>query len=80
MYGGTGHDGLLGGPSADTMIGGPGRDRISGQGGGDTIGARDGQRDSISCGRNAYGNAGRHTVYADRLDVVASDCEIVRRR
>lgn len=79
LYGGPGDDSLLGGPSADTLIGGPGRDRISGQGGGDTIGARDGRRDSVSCGKNAYGRAGRDTVYADRVDIVAADCEIVRR-
>ena len=71
---------LTGGPSADVLDGGPGRDRISGEGGGDTIGARDGERDAISCGANAFGRSGRDVVHADRLDVVARDCEVVHRR
>ena len=79
LDGGPGADVLRGGPSADVLVGGPGRDDISGQGGGDTIRARDGQRDLIACGKNAWGRAGRDTVYADRVDTVAADCEIVRR-
>lgn len=73
LYGGPGDDTLNGGPSGDALIGGPGRDRLNGQGGNDTIDARDGQRDTVTCG------VGRDTVYADRADSVASDCEIVRR-
>jgi Tol biopolymer transport system component len=74
LSGGPGDDTLSGGPSADILIGGPGRDRISGGGGKDTIGARDGERDRISCGR------GSDIVYADRVDVVGADCEAVHRR
>jgi hypothetical protein len=73
LIGGPGNDVLSGGPSADVLNGGPGRDIINGGGGPDTIYARDGQRDTITCG------TGRDTVYADKIDVVASDCEIVHR-
>ena len=73
LDGGAGADALFGGASGDVLIGGPGRDRIEGQGGGDVVRAVDGRRDSIGCG------AGRDLVYADRSDVVATDCEVVRR-
>jgi Ca2+-binding RTX toxin-like protein len=79
LYGGPGNDTLSGGPSGDTLVGGPGRDRLYGQGGRDTIYAVDGQRDTISCGTNGYGKHGQDVVYADRVDAVASDCEIVHR-
>ncbi len=79
LYGGPGDDVLSGGPSGDALVGGPGRDRLSGQGGRDTIYAVDGQRDRISCGLNAFGKNGRGVVYADKADIVASDCEIVHR-
>ena len=74
LDGGPGDDTLSGGPSGDALIGGPGRDRLNGQGGRDTIYAVDGQRDAISCG------AGRDVVFADKVDAVGSDCEVVRRR
>jgi len=80
LYGGPGDDTLSGDASADLLVGGPGRDRIDGGGGGDSIGAQDGERDTISCGKNGYGKAGRDIVYADRIDRVASDCEIIHRR
>jgi Tol biopolymer transport system component len=73
LIGGEGDDTLSGGRSGDTLIGGPGRDRIDGQGGEDVIRAADRQRDSIRCG------TGRDIVYADRTDLVATDCEIRRR-
>ncbi len=79
LDGGPGNDTLTGGASADVLIGGPGHDHLDGGGGGDTIYARDGQRDWITCGKNGYGKGGRDVVYADRVDVVASDCEIVHR-
>jgi Tol biopolymer transport system component len=78
LYGGTGDDVLDGGPSADVLVGGPGRDLIFGGGGGDTIFAVDGRRDTISCGKNGYDR--RDRVYADRIDIVARDCELVHRR
>ncbi len=65
LFGGLGNDRLVGGPGADTLEGGPGRDLLE---------ARDGARDVLRCG------PGRDTVVADRLDWVARDCELVRRR
>lgn len=74
LLGGRGDDVLRGGPGNDLLDGGPGSDRLEGGAGNDTIRARDGQRDSIDCG------PGRDVVLADRLDRVARNCEIVRRR
>ena len=79
LLGGAGNDTLNGGPSADWLDGGPGHDHLNGQGGRDVIDAVDGQRDVITCGANAFGPRGRDTVFADRVDSVASDCEIVHR-
>jgi hypothetical protein len=45
------------------MIAGPGSDVVR---------AKDGARDTITCG------AGRDLVYADRADHIARDCERVR--
>ncbi|MGH3060823.1 MAG: sulfatase-like hydrolase/transferase [Gaiellaceae bacterium] len=64
LWGLAGNDLLRGGPGRDRMLGGPGRDRIL---------DREGARDTIACG------SGVDRVLADRLDVVAKDCEIVRR-
>ena len=69
-----GPDRLWGLGGADKLFGGPGKDTLLGGDGNDTIWARDGARDSIVCGR------GRDVVTADRLDRVARDCELVRRR
>jgi len=86
LYGGPGNDTLDGGPSIDIINGGPGNDHIDGGGGNDTIGARDHQRDWISCGTTAprtlrgTGEDERDVVYADKEDIVAHDCEIIRRR
>ncbi|MDX6679603.1 MAG: hypothetical protein QOE31_3655, partial [Solirubrobacteraceae bacterium] len=51
---------------------GPG-DIVAGGDGKDVIKARDGAIDRITCG------AGRDRVTADRIDVVARDCERVKR-
>jgi Ca2+-binding RTX toxin-like protein len=80
LDGGPGNDTITGGPSKDLIVGGPGHDRLSGDGGSDTIYARDGERDRISCGTNTYGEKQKDLVYADKVDVVASDCEVVHRR
>ena len=72
LEGGGGRDVLLGGAGNDALHGGPGRDRISGGAGRDAVFARDGVRDAISCG------PGRDVVHADRTDVVARECELVR--
>lgn len=74
LFGRGGNDRLLGGAGNDVLNGGPGRDAILGGPGNDTILARDRTRDTIACG------TGRDTVQADRIDVVARDCERVTRR
>jgi Ca2+-binding RTX toxin-like protein len=75
LYGGPGNDNLSGGGSADLLVGGSGHDHIDGGRGNDTIQARDGQRDWISCGPGR-----RDNVFADRVDVIATDCELVHKR
>jgi hypothetical protein len=71
---GAGDDQALGDTGSDTNDGGPGDDTIIARDGvRDSIIARDGVRDSISCG------PGHDTVVADRIDVVARNCERVRR-
>jgi Tol biopolymer transport system component len=70
---GAGNDDIEGGAGADTIVLGPGRDVVSGGEGRDRIFARDGERDVIDCGLF------RDTVYADRIDQVAHDCERVVR-
>lgn len=65
----------------ETLFGRPGGDVILGRGGNDLIYAGDGNdliyggdgRDVIHCGR------GNDTVYADRDDIIARDCEHIRR-
>jgi Ca2+-binding RTX toxin-like protein len=70
----AGGDLLDGGAGNDTLVGGPGRDALFGRSGDDVLSVRDGQRDRVSCG------PGRDRVIADRIDVVARDCEHVVRR
>jgi hypothetical protein len=82
LYGGPGNDMLDGGEFADILVGGPGHDHINGGTGNDLIGAQDGERDWITCGTSGPGS-GVHehdVVYADKIDIVAPDCEIVHRR
>jgi hypothetical protein len=55
-----------------TIRGGPGADRMDGGDGGDTIDAVDQTADVIGC------HGGSDTVFADRFDSVAADCEIVK--
>ena len=87
LDGGTGADTLDGGFGDDTIVGGSGPDSITGDRasgecgiyycklphGNDTIDARDGERDSVTCG------VGADTVRADPIDTVAPDCETVER-
>ena len=84
LRGGRGSDRLLGGPNGDVLEGGPGRDKLVGQAGRDLVYARDGERDVVSCGTNRRGTPERDEVrdevWADRLDRVARDFEIVHRR
>jgi uncharacterized delta-60 repeat protein len=74
LYGAAGNDRLFGGSGNDRLFGGLGRDLLEGGIGNDTISARDSARDTIRCGR------GRDVVIADRIDIVARDCERVTRR
>jgi len=74
LLGGAGTDRLLAGAGSDQLVGGAGTDGFDGGAGSDMISARDRERDAISCG------VGRDTVTADLIDVVSSNCEVVRRR
>jgi Tol biopolymer transport system component len=69
-----GNDAVDAGSGNDTVDGGKGRDLLLGGDGYDTIFARDGARDRIRCGPQF------DVVMADRLDLVAQNCERVRRR
>lgn len=74
LFGDAGNDRLFGGPGADFLKGGPGKDTYFGGPGNDIIRARDHVRgERINCG------AGRDTVYADKGDIVARNCERVHR-
>jgi len=68
LFGYRGNDLLQGGSGNDLLVGGPGRDRLTGGPGNDRILARDGVRDSISCG------TGNDTVVLDDEDALARDC------
>jgi Ca2+-binding RTX toxin-like protein len=71
--GSTGDDTILGGEGNDRIDPGRGSDRVSAGPGDDFVGAAaDGKRDVIACG------PGLDTVFAERLDRVARDCERVR--
>ncbi len=79
LRGGRGADRLVGGRSSDLLVGGSGVDVLHGQRGRDSIEARDGERDVVTCGTNDGGNPERDEVWADRLDRISHDCEIVHR-
>jgi hemolysin type calcium-binding protein/uncharacterized protein DUF11 len=64
IFGDAGNDVLTGGPGADAILAGPGKDVVRVAGG---------DRDSVACG------TGRDTVFADQVDVIARDCEVVHR-
>ncbi len=67
VYGGKGKDNLIG-YGGDTSV-----DGFNGGAGGDTIQSRDvpAAKDRVECG------SGVDTVYADKSDVISSDCERV---
>src|SRR3954469_16979916 len=67
-----GDDTLRGLRGDDTLVGGVGRDLLIGGPADDVINARDGRRDTVSCG------SGQDTVVADDRDVVPAGCEQVR--
>lgn len=80
LHGGNGADRLFGGLSADVLYGGSGEDRIDAQAGRDLVHARDGARDVVFCGTDRGGAPERDEVWADRIDAVSADCEVVHRR
>jgi Ca2+-binding RTX toxin-like protein len=65
---------ICGRRGADQIHPGQGNDAVDAGAGNDVIFARDRTFDRISCG------PGRDTVVADRVDQVARDCELVKRR
>jgi Ca2+-binding RTX toxin-like protein len=69
LLGYRGNDLLVGGVGNDVIVGGLGNDRLWGGPGNDRVNARDGMRDSVTCG------PGRDTVIKDARDTVARDCE-----
>src|SRR5687768_1708043 len=82
IRGGPGPDRLIGTKRADTIVGKRGRDVIKGKRGFDTIRggagndrirARDGEPDTINCGRG-----GRDKVVVDVTEDGVYDCERVR--
>lgn len=70
LYGAGGRDVLNGGDGGDQLLGGSGGDVLSAGTGRDQVHADDGARDVVSCGPNT------DTVFADRYDLVAGDCEV----
>jgi uncharacterized delta-60 repeat protein len=74
VNGGAGNDTIYGGPGNDILFGGPGRDTIFGGPGNDMIHAVDGTKDTIDCG------SGHDVVYADEIDKVAKNCEVIHRK
>ena len=73
IQGGPGDDTLLGGTGSDKITGGRGADTIIAGEGNDLVSARDHEVDRVYCG------LGRDRVDADAIDVVASNCETVKR-
>ena len=73
IRGGKGDDTVNAGPGRDLVFGGPGSDTVNGEAGNDRIRVRDGEADTVDCGD------GFDRVRADASDVVANNCEIVRR-
>jgi len=78
LRGGRGADRLLGGNSQDDLDGGSGRDRIDGGRGDDLVHARDGWRDTVTCG-TSRARREQDEAWVDRFDAVARDCEVVHR-
>ena len=71
INGKNGADYLIGGSGADKLIGGPGFDELRGGGAADVIDARDGEADTIICGR------GIDRVSVDEVEDGVYDCEEV---
>ena len=74
LTGDAGKDKVAGAGGSDSLNGGTGQDELDGGNGDDVINARDGEKDTVTCG------AGADTLIGDTLDVVESDCEKVDRK
>lgn len=74
VSGGAGVDRIFGGPGGDRLFGAAGEDVLLGGTGNDRLAAWDGERDHVRCG------PGHDVANVDAVDLVASDCEVVRRR
>jgi mono/diheme cytochrome c family protein len=72
LFGQAGNDRLIGGAGKDVLQGNAGNDRLEGGPGNDTITPGPGV-DRVLCG------GGRDVVNADAVDIVARDCEVVKR-
>ena len=78
---GDGGDRLFGGRGDDELTArGLGPDRLYGNLGDDILRVRGGGRDRVSCDGSTSAEGGNDVVVADRRDVVAADCETVKRR
>ena len=73
LFGTPGDDTLFGRSRGDVIDPGPGFDRVFAGGGPDRIVVNDGFPDVVRCGE------GKDIVFAEYRDVVARDCERVRR-
>ena len=73
LNGGNNSDRLNGNWGNDTLVGGGNSDLLLGRVGNDTLNAVDSQKDTLFCG------LGRDRAIADAIDIVASDCETIRR-
>lgn len=73
MCGRDGADRIRAAAGPDYIFPGKGRDAVRGGAGRDHVLTREGNRDRIACG------SGLDILRADRIDVVAPDCEDVRR-
>jgi Ca2+-binding RTX toxin-like protein len=71
LAGGAGKDKVAGAGGNDQINGGAGQDTLDGGNADDTIDARDGEKDTLTCG------AGADIVSVDPIDVVDADCEKV---
>jgi Ca2+-binding RTX toxin-like protein len=73
LPGSEGDDFMCAGAGDDALVGFDGRDRLFAGAGMDYVHSQDGGFDVVGCG------PGPDEVLADRVDLVAADCERVRR-